>query len=182
MRHHNLALIRGDRKNPSLQGPKLAEYEALYAYVKRLWAPREQGRYGSIVEPMLQWAKVKTAQEQRQVIPCRAGVLSAVIYHNGEVSVCEQHAPLGNIRQRSFQEIWYSEKACRLRASIRAKECYCTNEIFLWPSITFQPRQLVKAMAGARVWRKSVPLSVEERVDWRRSETSISYPVSPTPK
>src|SRR5215813_12980268 len=182
MTHHNLALIRGDRKNPSLQGPKLTEYEALYTYIKRLWAPREQGRYGSIVEPMLQWAKVKTAQEQRQVIPCRAGVLSVVIYHNGEVSVCEQHAPLGNIRQRSFQEIWYSEEARRLRASIRAKECYCTNEIFLWPSITFQPRQLLRAMTGARVWRKSVPLSVEERVDWRRSETSISYPVSPTPE
>jgi MoaA/NifB/PqqE/SkfB family radical SAM enzyme len=180
MTHHNLALIRGDRKNPSLQGPKLTEYESLYTYVKRLWAPREQGRYGSIVEPMLQWAKVKTAQEQRQVIPCRAGVLSVVIYHNGEVSVCEQHAPLGNIRQRSFQEIWYSEEARRLRASIRAKECYCTNEIFLWPSITFQPRQLLRVMAGARVWRKSVPLPAEERVDWRGSGTSISFPVLPT--
>jgi len=180
MMHHNLALIRGDRKNPSLQGPKLAEYESLYAYAKRLWAPREQGRYGSIVEPMLQWAKVKTAQEQRQAIPCRAGVLSVVIYHNGEVSVCEQHAPLGNIRQRSFQEIWYSQEARRLRASIRAKECYCTNEIFLWPSITFQPRQLARGMAGARVWRKSVPLPAEERVDWRRSGTSISFPVLPT--
>jgi len=182
MTHHNLALIRGDRKNPSLQGPKLAEYESLYTYVKRLWAPREQGRYGSIVEPMLQWAKVKTAQEQRQVIPCRAGVLSVVIYHNGEVSVCEQHAPLGNIRQCSFQEIWYSESARRLRASICAKECYCTNEIFLWPSITFQPRQLVRAMAGARVWRKSVPLPAEERVDWRRSGTRMPFSVLPTPE
>jgi AdoMet-dependent heme synthase len=180
MMHHNLALIRGDRKNPSLQGPKLAEYESLYTYVKRLWAPREQGRYGSIVEPMLQWAKVKTAQEQRQVIPCRAGVLSAVIYHNGEVSVCEHHEPLGNIRQRSFQEIWYSEEARRLRASIRAKECYCTNEIFLWPSITFQPRQLVRVMAGARVWRKSAPLPAEERVDWRGSGTNIPLPVLPS--
>ncbi len=38
--HHNLALIRDDRKNPSLQGPKLAEYEDLARYVRRLWAPR----------------------------------------------------------------------------------------------------------------------------------------------
>jgi MoaA/NifB/PqqE/SkfB family radical SAM enzyme len=167
MSHHNLALIRGDRLNPSLQGPKLLEYQSLYNYVKRLWAPREMGRYGGIVEPMLQWAKVKTASEQRQVVSCRAGVLSAVIYHNGDVSVCETHKPLGNLRKSSFKEIWYSKEASRLRDDIRAKQCYCTNEIFLWPSITFQPVQLVRAMSGARVWRKPVPLPEAERADWR---------------
>src|SRR5262249_27622255 len=30
MDHHNLAIIRGDRKNPSLQGPALDKYAALY--------------------------------------------------------------------------------------------------------------------------------------------------------
>src|SRR6185436_13146389 len=79
MDHHNLAIIRGDRKNPDLASPPLVEYESLYAYVQRLWAPRERGRYGSIVEPMLQWAKVETVKQQRQVIPCRAGRLSAVV-------------------------------------------------------------------------------------------------------
>jgi MoaA/NifB/PqqE/SkfB family radical SAM enzyme len=154
MSHHNLALIRGDRKNPSLEGPKLTEYIALYDHVQRQWRPREEGRYGAIVEPLLQWAKVKTARERRQVVPCRAGVLSAVIYSNGDVSVCETHAPLGNLRSRSFRDIWHSTEARTLRAAIRAKECHCTNEIFLWPSITFQPLQLTRALIGARVWRR----------------------------
>jgi MoaA/NifB/PqqE/SkfB family radical SAM enzyme len=158
MTHHNLALIRGDRLNPSLQGPQLAAYEALYDYVRRLWAPREQQRNGSIVEPMLQWAKLRTAREGRQVVPCRAGILSAVIYANGDVSVCETHAPLGNLRRQSFAEIWYSDQARELRAAIRARECHCTNEIFLWPSITFQPLQLARAMVGAKVWRAPEPL------------------------
>lgn len=153
MTHHNLALIRGDRKNPSLQGPMLTKYVALMDHVQRQWSPREQNRYGAIVEPMLQWAKVKTASEQRQVIPCRAGVLSAVIYSNGDVSVCETHPPLGNLRDRSFREIWYSEQAQALRADIAAKKCHCTNEVFLWPSITFQPLQLARAFVGARAWR-----------------------------
>lgn len=177
MSHHNLALIRGDRKNPSLQGPKLTEYQRLAEYVQRLWAPREKERYGSIVEPMLQWAKVKTAEEQRQVVPCKAGVLSAVIYSNGDVSVCEAHKPLGNIRDRSFKEIWFSEEADELRASIRAKECYCTNEIFLWPSITFQPRQLTRALLGAKVWRKSPSLPTEERIDWKRPGARAPLPI-----
>jgi len=154
MSHHNLALIRGDRKNPSLQGPQLQRYQELYEYVRRLWAPREAGRYGAIVEPMLQWAKVKTAREQRQVIPCRAGVLSAVVYANGDVSVCEIHAPLGNLRKQSFNDIWRSEAAYALRKSICRKECHCTTEIFLWPSITFQPLQLARAMVGGKVWRR----------------------------
>ena len=163
MDHHNLALIRGDRKNPSLHGPGLEEYRKLYEYVRRLWTSREVGRYGSVVEPMLQWAKSRTAAAQQQVVPCRAGVLSAVVYSNGDVSVCESHTPLGNLRESSFPEIWNSPAAQSLRKSIAAKECYCTNEVFLWPSITYQPQQLLRAMVGAKIWKHAVPLAPAER-------------------
>ena len=150
MDHHNLALIRGDRKNPSLQGPALKGYCELYDHMQDLWRSRERGRFGGSVDPMLQWAKVRTAEEHRQVVPCRAGVLSGVVYSNGDVSVCETHAPLGNIRQHTFREIWFSPDARQLRKSISAGACYCTNEIFLWPSVTFQPLQLVRALASSR--------------------------------
>ena len=185
MTHHNLAMIRGDRKDPTLRGPALQEYQALYDYVQRLWAPREKERYGKVVEPMLQWAKVRTAEKQTQVIPCKAGVLSVVINANGDVAVCEQHEPLGNLRQNTFMEIWHSPEAKKLRRSIRAKECYCTNEIFMWPSITYQPAQLAKAMVGGKVWRDPAPLPAEERVDYRagleaaeaQHESVLSLPV-----
>jgi MoaA/NifB/PqqE/SkfB family radical SAM enzyme len=164
MDHHNLALIRGDRKNPSLQGPNLEEYRRLYEYIRRLWAAREAGRYGSVVEPMLQWAKSRTAATRTQVIPCRAGVLNAVVYSNGDVSVCEQHAPLGNLRERSFREIWNSPEAQALRKSIAAKACHCTNEVFLWPSIIYQPQQLVRVILGAKAWQGVRPLAADEKV------------------
>jgi MoaA/NifB/PqqE/SkfB family radical SAM enzyme len=162
MDHHNIALIRGDRKNPSLQGPQMKAFEELHAHVQETWTAREDGRFGSIVEPMLQWAKVRTAQEKKQVIPCRAGILSAVVYANGDVSFCETLPPLGNLREKNFNEIWYSPEAQALRHSIRQKECYCTNEIFLWPSITFQPWQLGRVMWHTRVWRKPKELSDEK--------------------
>jgi MoaA/NifB/PqqE/SkfB family radical SAM enzyme len=164
MDHHNLAMIRGDRKNPSLHGPGLDQYRQLYEYVRRLWAVREKDRYGSIVEPMLQWAKARTASAQAQVVPCRAGILNAVVYANGDVSVCENHPPLGNLRQKSFPEIWKSAEAGVLRQSIAARNCYCTNEVFLWPSITYQPAQLARAMASAKVWESATPLRPEERI------------------
>jgi MoaA/NifB/PqqE/SkfB family radical SAM enzyme len=162
MDHHNLAIIRGDRKNPSLQGPALEEYRKLYEYMRRLWAPRETGRYGSIVDPMLQTAKTQTAEQRRQVVPCRAGVLSAVVYSNGDVSVCETHPPVGNIRQKPFSEIWRSEEVRQLRRSIAAKQCYCTNEVFLWPSIVYQPVQLVKILVQSKAWQKPQPLPPPE--------------------
>ncbi|MGH9372457.1 MAG: radical SAM/SPASM domain-containing protein [Vicinamibacterales bacterium] len=156
MDHHNLALIRGDRKNPSLQGPLLAEYCDLTEHVRRVWAPRERGRFGGSVEPLLHWAKVRTAEEHRQVVPCTAGLLTGVVYANGDVSVCETHQPLGNLRQQSFRDIWFSRAAHELRASVARGDCHCTNEVFLWPSVTFQPRQLIGAMIKSRMPALSV--------------------------
>jgi MoaA/NifB/PqqE/SkfB family radical SAM enzyme len=150
MEHHNLAIIRGDRKNPSLKGPQLEKYKQLYHHVTEVWRDKEKKRFGASVEPMLQWAKVKTIETESQFIPCKAGVLTGVIYANGDVSVCEQHLPLGNLRENSFFEIWDSQAADRLRAQIKAKQCYCTNEIFMWSSIVFQPVQLTRAAIGAR--------------------------------
>ncbi len=163
--HHNIAIIRGDRKNSSLEGPDLVAYEKLHEFTQRLWASREEGRYGSTVEPMLQWAKVRTLREKRQVIPCKAGILSAVVYANGDVGICESHPPLGNLRENGFMDIWRSEKAKKLRRSIRNKQCYCSNEVFLWPSIVFQPLQMIKALVGARAWRRPQPLQESEHPD-----------------
>jgi MoaA/NifB/PqqE/SkfB family radical SAM enzyme len=180
MMHHNLAIIRGDRKNPTLKGPALQEYRDLYDYLRRLWSSREESRYGSIVEPMLQYAKLKAAEGERQYVPCRAGVLSAVVHANGDVGVCEQRPPIGNLRQQTFMEIWRSHVAGDIRRSIRDKECYCTNEIFMWPSIVFQPAQLAKSMVGARVWEKVTPLPDGERADYSEAAAPVAAPPART--
>ena len=150
MDHHNLAIIRGDRRNPALLAPDLTAYRQLYAEIRELWASREADRYGASVEPMLQWAKLAALENERQVVPCRAGWLNAVVYANGDVSVCEMHPPLGNLRQQSFSAIWKSPAAQELRRNIAHRQCWCTTEVFLWPSIVYQPVQLLRAMAHAR--------------------------------
>jgi MoaA/NifB/PqqE/SkfB family radical SAM enzyme len=150
MEHHNLAIIRGDRKNPSLEGPALDHYKRLYKHVAEVWKDSEEKRFGAVVEPMLQWAKVKTIETCSQYVPCTAGNLTGVVYANGDISVCESHPPIGNLRQKSFFEIWDSDEANTLRAQIKAKQCYCTNEVFLWPSIVFQPVQLTKAILAVK--------------------------------
>jgi MoaA/NifB/PqqE/SkfB family radical SAM enzyme len=167
MDHHNLAIVRGDRRNASLSGPALEAYRELDAYARRLWAEREEGRFGAIVDPMLTWAKIRTAHERRMVVPCKAGILSGLVNANGDVAVCEttaEYPPIGNLRERSFREIWNSPEAEAQRRAIRNRQCHCTNEVFLWPSVTFQPAQLARAMIGAKVWRQPRPLGADERV------------------
>ena len=155
MDHHNLAIIRGDRKDPSLLTPPVDQYRALSEHVRAVWRDREEGRFGSSVEPMLQWAKTETILQKRQVVPCKAGVLSGVVYANGDVSVCEMHEPLGNLRDTSFRKLWNSPKAREVRAQVEAKACWCSTEVFLWPSIVFQPLSLARATIGGRVWAKA---------------------------
>jgi MoaA/NifB/PqqE/SkfB family radical SAM enzyme len=164
MDHHNLALIRGDRKDPALITPDLDAYASLYAYIRDRWQPREEGRYGAIVEPMLQWAKIETLKQGTQIVPCRAGVLTAVVTARGDVSVCELHEPIGNLREQTFPEIWNSARARTLRASIAAKACHCTTEVFLWPSIVYQPIPLLKTMRGTYAWSKAESRRERERV------------------
>jgi MoaA/NifB/PqqE/SkfB family radical SAM enzyme len=169
MDHHNLVLIRGERKDESLVLPALDGFVETERYAKRLWADREEGRFGAIVDPMLTWAKVRTAREGRQVVPCKAGILSGVVNANGDVALCEttaSHPPVGNLRDKSFRELWNSPEANAQREAIRNRKCSCTSEMFLWPSLTFQPLHLAAAMRGAEVWRKPEPLSDDERVEF----------------
>lgn len=174
MTHHNLAMIRGERKRPTLMGVELKKYQALVDYSRRLWSAREEGRHGSVVDPMLHWAKVKTAEAQAQFAPCKAGILSGVVYANGDVALCEQHPPIGNLRKQSFPEIWNGPTARALRESIARKECFCTNEVFLWPSVVFQPKPLLQSFIGARAWNYPRALEPHERVPvgdpWDRSK------------
>jgi MoaA/NifB/PqqE/SkfB family radical SAM enzyme len=70
----------------------------------------------------------RALKEKRQVIPCFAGFASAQIAPDGDVwTCCIRAEPLGNLRDvdYDFRKVWFSEKANKLRASIRAEECYC---------------------------------------------------------
>lgn len=168
MGHHNIAMLRGERKRPTLMGPELDHYRELVDYMASLWSERSEGRHGGVVEPMLHWGKERIAKEQGQAVPCKAGILTGVVYANGDVALCEneaEHPRLGNIRERPFPEIWRSEAAEAQRKRIACKECFCTNEVFLWPSIVFSPRQLARAYTGARAWKHPRPLGDGERIE-----------------
>ncbi|GCE18857.1 radical SAM/SPASM domain-containing protein [Dictyobacter kobayashii] len=70
----------------------------------------------------------RTLAEQRQVIPCLAGVASAQIAPNGDVwTCCIRAESMGNLRDfdYDFGATWRTAKADALRRSIKAGECHC---------------------------------------------------------
>ena len=70
----------------------------------------------------------RTLREQRQVIPCMAGVASAQIAPNGDVwTCCVRAQSMGNLREHNydFGTVWRTGKADELRRSIKAGECFC---------------------------------------------------------
>lgn len=70
----------------------------------------------------------RTLREQRQVIPCMAGVASAQIAPNGDVwTCCIRAQSVGNLREHNydFGAVWRGAEARELRRSIKAGECYC---------------------------------------------------------
>jgi MoaA/NifB/PqqE/SkfB family radical SAM enzyme len=70
----------------------------------------------------------RTLREQRQIIPCMAGVASAQIAPNGDVwTCCIRAESMGNLREHDydFGAVWRTSAADELRRSIRAGECFC---------------------------------------------------------
>ena len=55
---------------------------------------------------------------------------------------------IGNLRNKTFPEIWNSPEARALRGQIERKECYCTTEVFMWSSLP-RPHRRTGARAAA---------------------------------
>ena len=89
----------------------------------------------------------KMAEENTYQLPCLAGKVSVVVDELGNVYACELlKDPMGNLKNQSFKEIWFSEQARRLSDSITQEKCYCTHECAMSSSLLFNPGKLFQSM------------------------------------
>lgn len=73
---------------------------------------------------------VRILREQRQVIPCYAGISNVHINYDGEVWPCcvlGYSQPMGFLREQNydFQKIWHSDQANKVRRYIKDGNCAC---------------------------------------------------------
>lgn len=73
--------------------------------------------------------------EDKQPVPCRAGSLAGLVYANGEVHACQFLPSMGNVREKSFKEIWNSPQARAQVTAIKRGECSCNSVCNLGISI-----------------------------------------------
>jgi radical SAM protein with 4Fe4S-binding SPASM domain len=149
LEQHKLQMLQGERRRAGLRGPDPARFFALERRIAQLWASRSGLSSQRLRNPLLTWAKARAFAAREQLVPCKAGVLSAVVYGNGDVAVCETdsaHPRLGNLREHSFRELWKSPQAERARGMIRARQCACANERCLSMSMLYQPAEVARAM------------------------------------
>lgn len=109
----------------------------------------------------------RTLREQRQVIPCMAGVASGQIAPNGDVwTCCVRAESMGNLRDHGydFGSVWRTGKAKQLRRSIKNRECHCplanaayTNMLTHGPTVTKVTADVARSRASSRKWRPARP-------------------------
>jgi MoaA/NifB/PqqE/SkfB family radical SAM enzyme len=120
----------------------------------------------------------RTLREQRQVIPCMAGIASAQIAPNGDVwTCCIRAESMGNLREHDydFAKVWRTAKAQQLRRSIKAGECYCPLANAAYTNmLTHGPTLLKVATDVARARRPSMALRALVGPAARADEPSVA--------
>lgn len=94
---------------------------------------------------------VKILKENRQVIPCYAGISNVHINYDGEVWPCcvlGYAKPMGSLREEGydFQKVWHSEQADRVRKYIKDGECSCPLANQAYSNILCSPTYLIKVL------------------------------------
>ncbi len=94
---------------------------------------------------------VEILRQNRQVIPCFAGVSNVHINYNGEVWPCcvlGYSKPLGELRKASydFQALWHSAQADRVRQYIQDGNCVCPLANQAYSNILCSPTYLLKVV------------------------------------
>jgi hypothetical protein len=98
----------------------------------------------------------KILHEERQIIPCHAGFLSAQISPDGEVwACCIKAEPMGSLRSvdYDFKRVWSSPKADKVRESIRKKSCFCPLANASYTNMLASYRTLAAVLKNVSPWK-----------------------------
>ena len=152
---HNFEIIRGNPKDTSCQPPTTEQLEAIKPLIFKTW--EHYSFYGKKSLPsrialnakkFLFNSYIKTLNEKKQLFPCYAGKIHAVLDYNGDIYLCELGPKIGNIKEQSFKEGWNSENANIERKKIMNKECYCTHSCFQNTNVSFNQKLWPRLFLG----------------------------------
>jgi len=88
-------------------------------------------------------------KEKNQILPCKAGIISAQVSPDGNIWPCCIRADsMGNLREENydFAKIWTGSSAKKIRKSIKNRECHCPLANASYTNLLSSPKSLVKVL------------------------------------
>jgi MoaA/NifB/PqqE/SkfB family radical SAM enzyme len=87
-------------------------------------------------------------REQRRIIPCHAGQVSAQISPWGDVWPCcilAYRAEMGNLRDfdLDFNRLWHAEKAVQVRQQVKNGDCFCPMANVHYTNMVLSPTAMI---------------------------------------
>lgn len=143
---HSFEIVRGDTRDKSVSAPAVKELRKLKKVIFGI-ATTKRFYPGNPIASMLAISAkeyiydlyLKTLEEKKPQVPCYVGKTHAVIDSHGNVYFCELTGAIGNLRENTFDEIWNSEKAEKMREFIKAGKCWCVHSCFMQNNVVFTP-------------------------------------------
>jgi len=93
---------------------------------KRGKNPLEYARQATQYNLFLQYMEI--LRKKKAPVVCSVG-RKAIIYPEGDVTLCEFMKPVGNVKEDTFENLFHNKEADKQRAI--AKNCYCTHGCFM---------------------------------------------------
>lgn len=142
---HSVILMRGDPMNPDFHLPSQDELNRVAVPMFEILQTYDYGKGGLMARLLRNYHRylwnvsLKTINQKTQVIPCLAGRAHMVLMGNGDVSSCEMLPPVGNIKEKNWNDILKSREFNQQKEDIRNKKCHCTHNCAMFDSIVFNP-------------------------------------------
>ena len=145
---HNFEIMRGDPRDGQIGPPTVDDLEWVKPYIFQAWSGYTF--YGRRY-PLQSWLAlglkrfiftlyVEMLRQKKQLIPCYAARTSAVVDAQGNLYFCELLGTIGNLQESPLQELWHSERAESIRASIERGDCHCVHSCFQQKNVFLNPR------------------------------------------
>ena len=162
---HNFEIMRGEPRDGQIGPPEISDLEWVKPHIFQAW--RSYMFYGKRY-PFQSWLAlglkrfiftmyIEMLRQEKQLIPCYAARISAVVDAGGNLYFCELREPIGNLREASLQNLWHSERAEHIRASIERGDCYCVHSCFQQKSVFLNPRLWPHVMLYLLTGRFTLP-------------------------
>jgi len=149
----------GDPITPT--GEEYAAYMKIFANKirKNLKEKRSLARITESLRLVYYELAAKIVTENRQSIPCFAGISNVHLTPYGDLWPCcvlGYKKPLGNVRETgyNFQKVWHSSHVQEVRQSIKNKECACPLANQAYSNIICHTSSLIKAVINIARYSK----------------------------